>query len=226
MDWDVLPGEGSAGVPPAEMAGKMPALPPIPKRMVDGKTMPDNAESYKPERTNYEAPDLYCVQPFHIYGLGRTTHDIEEARAAWRLMPVPANACWYQTGIFAARLGLAEGAKKDVLARSNCKMVNAAINQPVRFPGYLDTPHDYPPDLDTAGMLRLVLQEMLLQSGPKNEIFLLPAWPKEWDVRFKLHAPKNTTVECEVRGGKVITLEVTPKSRRKDIQIMNTDNNP
>jgi hypothetical protein len=59
---------------------------------------------------------------------------------------------------------------------------------------------------------------MLLQhSGDK--ILLLPAWPKDWDVSFKLHAPRQTTVEVVYRGGKIEKLDVLPKERRKDITL-------
>jgi hypothetical protein len=34
------------------------------------------------------------------------------------------------------------------------------------------------------------LQEMLLQTNG-DSLLLFPAWPKEWDVTFKLHAPKK-----------------------------------
>jgi len=29
-----------------------------------------------------------------------------------------------------------------------------------------------------------------------KEIRILPAWPSDWDVDYKLRAPENTTVEC------------------------------
>lgn len=45
----------------------------------------------------------------------------------------------------------------------------------------------------------------------------MPAWPKEWDVDFKLHAPHQTIVEASVRNGKVIKLKVKPEPREKDI---------
>jgi hypothetical protein len=63
------------------------------------------------------------------------------------------------------------------------------------------------------------LQSMLLQTDGR-QIFLLPAWPKDWDVEFKLHAPQQTIVEGVVRGGKVASLRVTPESRRQDVSIM------
>ena len=46
---------------------------------------------------------------------------------------------------------------------------------------------------------------------------LFPAWPKEWEVDFKLHAPRQTTVEGILRDGKLVSLKVTPKSRMKDV---------
>lgn len=60
------------------------------------------------------------------------------------------------------------------------------------------------------------LQAMLLQVDGKK-LYLFPAWLKKWDVNFKLHAPYNTTVEGELRAGKVVSLRVTPKSRTADL---------
>jgi hypothetical protein len=65
----------------------------------------------------------------------------------------------------------------------------------------------------------IALQEMLMQTDGKN-IYLLPAWPKDWDVDFKLHAPYRTIVEGALRKGKIKTLKVTPKERRRDVAIM------
>jgi hypothetical protein len=48
----------------------------------------------------------------------------------------------------------------------------------------------------------------------------MPAWPKNWDVSFKLHAPYNTTVEGELRNGKMLSLKVTPQSRAADVVNM------
>jgi hypothetical protein len=62
------------------------------------------------------------------------------------------------------------------------------------------------------------LQEMLLQTNGKK-ILLFPAWPLNWDVHFKLHAPYQTTVEATLENGKITQLIVTPESRKKDIDI-------
>jgi hypothetical protein len=199
------------------------AVPELPKRKnAEGKTVPDVAQKYSPERANYEAPDLYCVYPFRIYGLGRAQHDIEEARRAWEAMIVKGHCCWYQTGIFAARLGLTEGAKEDILIRSDAATrlkVAGRNGREFRFPGYYGSPHDWRPDYDGAGNMANTLQEMLLQSGPNKQLLLFPAWPKDWDVSFKLHAPGKTTVECVYRDGRIVNLEVLPKERARDVVL-------
>ena len=91
--------------------------------------------------------------------------------------------------------------------------------------------HDYPafwdcmdfdqrPDMDHGGSAMIQLQEMLMQTAG-DKIILLPAWPEEWDVDFKLHAPGNTIVECVYKNREVISLRVTPESKRGDIIIYN-----
>ncbi|MBN8457508.1 MAG: SGNH/GDSL hydrolase family protein [Verrucomicrobia bacterium] len=36
---------------------------------------------------------------------------------------------------------------------------------------------------------------------------------------FQLHAPQQTTVECELKGGKIVKLKIEPEARRKDLQV-------
>jgi hypothetical protein len=50
-------------------------------------------------------------------------------------------------------------------------------------------------------------------------IHLLPAWPRDWDVRFKLHAPRRTVIQCEVAGGKIRSLGVSPPERLEDVVL-------
>lgn len=59
---------------------------------------------------------------------------------------------------------------------------------------------------------------MLMQTSGK-QIALFPAWPAGWDVHFKFHAPLQTTVEVVCVGGKIVLLDVTPTSRRKDVVV-------
>jgi hypothetical protein len=72
--------------------------------------------------------------------------------------------------------------------------------------------------MDHGGSAMTGLQDMLLQIDGKR-ILLLPAWPPDWDVDFKLHAPEQTTVEGKVRGGKLTSLSVTPLHRRADVEV-------
>lgn len=85
-----------------------------------------------------------------------------------------------------------------------------------KFPAFWECKMDGTPDNDHGANSVNTLQAMLLQSDGER-IHLLPAWPEDWDVSFKLTAANNTTVECVHQGGRVISLKVSPESRRKDI---------
>lgn len=184
-------------------------IPDLPKKKDSlGNVVVDNAAFYNPQRTNYEAPDLYCLFPFRIYGIHKP--NIKEVERAYFNMPNPGRVCWYQTGIFAARLGLATEAAKDIKARSS------AYLKGFRFKGYMDSPHDWKPDYDGVGNMMNTLQEMLVQCDG-DKIYMLPAWPKDWDVNFKVHAFKNTVIEGTYKNGKMEFLKVMPESRRKDL---------
>ena len=63
------------------------------------------------------------------------------------------------------------------------------------------------------------LQDMLMQVVD-DKILLFPAWPKDWDCEFKLHAPNHTTVEGVLKGGRLEKLTVTPQARAKDVVNM------
>jgi len=67
-------------------------------------------------------------------------------------------------------------------------------------------------------VMMIALQRMLLQCEG-DEILVLPAWPKGWDVDFKLHAPKQTVVEGSVKNGELRQLIVTPADRRSDVVV-------
>jgi hypothetical protein len=50
------------------------------------------------------------------------------------------------------------------------------------------------------------------------------AWPCSWDVDFKLAAPLSTTVEGVFKDGKVVSLTVTPASRKSSVIVMPCQN--
>ena len=113
-----------------------------------------------------------------------------------------------------AYLGLGEEARENLVARARNKHAGS------RFPVFWGPNYDWVPDQDHGGVLTRTLQAMLMQVDPYSDtIHLLPAWPEDWDASFKLHAPKHTTVRCEVRSGKITQLLVTPKSRAKDVVV-------
>ena len=62
------------------------------------------------------------------------------------------------------------------------------------------------------------IQEMLLQEAG-DKIIIFPAWPKSWNVRFKLHCSRGTIVEAEMKQGKAHIISIYPKNRIKDIIV-------
>lgn len=187
-------------------------IPPIPLRMIEGKQMISPAVSWE-RINNIETPQLYPVFPWRIYGVGK--ENLEVARNTYFHDPdaikFRSHTGWKQDNIWAACLGLTEEAKRLSLAKLS--------NGPHRFPAFWGPGYDWTPDHNWGGSGMIGLQEMLLQTN-EEQILLFPAWPKEWNVHFKLHAPGETTVEATLKNGKVTDLKVLPKSREKDIVIM------
>jgi hypothetical protein len=189
-------------------------IPPVPMREVDGHKMLAPAENWQ-LINNIEAPQLYPVFPWSFYGLGKP--DIEIARNTYFFDPHVVQQksveSWKQYPIFAARLGLTEEA--DSLIRLKLK------DSERRFPTFWGPGHDWVPDHNWGGSGMIALQEMLMQTDGKK-IYLLPAWNCAWNVRFKLHAPYQTTVEAELKDGKIVNLKVSPAERLKDVEIIPT----
>lgn len=189
-------------------------MPPLPFRTMEGHKVIAPAQSFE-RLMNVEINQLYPVFPYDMYGLGRP--DLEIARDTWRYgIDQPKwqknrHESWHQDAIFCARLGLLTEAR-DLVWR---KLQNGRH----RFPAFFGPGHDWTPDHNWGGTGMIALQEMLMQNVG-DSILILPCWPKEWNVSFKLHAPKQTTIECSYRDGKIERLSVFPESRRKDIIIM------
>ncbi len=182
-------------------------LPPLPLRDVDGGKALAPAEKFDLKR-NIENPELYAVFPFRLVALGRPNPEwgIAALEHRWD----KGHQGWRQDDIFMAYLGLTEDASKGLIDR-------ARHHDPhERFPAFWGPNYDWTPDQDHGSVLMKTFQAMLLQTDGRR-IFLLPAWPKDWDVEFRLRAPYQTVVEGTYRGGKLQWLKVTPESRRGDI---------
>ena len=199
-------------------------IPPIPLRYIEitdslnPTASPELKQTISPavswERiNNVETPQLYPVFPWRIYGVGK--ENLELARNTYFYDPEAikfrSHVGWKQDNIWAACLGLTEEAKRLTLAKLS--------NGPHRFPAFWGPGYDWTPDHNWGGSGMIGLQEMLLQTNGE-QILLFPAWSKEWDIHFKLHAPGETTVEATLKDGKVTDLKVLPESRKKDIIIM------
>lgn len=190
------------------------ATPEIPMEdaQLDGKTVRRIAvaQKYNPKRNNVENPELFPIWPFRIFGLDRPM--LEEARNAYRLRGSHNDVGWGYDGNAAPLLGMTDEAARIL------KIKIANSNAAYRWPATWGPNFDWLPDQCHGGNLMASINYMLLQHDG-DKILLMPAWPKDWDVSFKLHAPRQTTVELVYRGGKIEKLEVSPPSRRKDIAL-------
>lgn len=184
-------------------------IPPLPLRLMNGHNTIAPAEDWE-YFSNQEIPHLYPVFPYPIYGLGKP--DLQLAIDTWEHGmddPIQKNyVSWHQDNIFCALLGLTKEAKELTIKKLQ--------NSERRFPTFWGPGHDWVPDHNWGGSGMIGLQEMLLQTNG-NEIRLLPAWPNEWDVSYKLHATYNTVIEAKATNGNVGELIITPENRRIDI---------
>ena len=184
-------------------------LPEIPTRYVEGHEVLAPAAHWE-RVNNIEAPMLYPVWPWRMYGVGRDS--LQLALDTWHYDPYVkkfyGHVSWEQHNIWAACLGLTDEAQ----ALTRLKMGNG----PHRFPAFWGPGHDWTPDHNWGGSGTIGMQEMLMQEVD-DKILLFPAWPKDWNVHFKLHAAHDTTVEAQLRNGQVVSVKVTPQSREKDI---------
>jgi hypothetical protein len=110
-------------------------------------------------------------------------------------------------------LGLTETAKKMVVE-------NAIHHRAAgfRFPAFWGPNFDWIPDQDHGNVMMIALQRMVLMYDA-DKIYLLPAWPKEWDLEFKLHAPEGAVVSGSVKDGRLVRWKTRPSSRKKDVVI-------
>lgn len=68
----------------------------------------------------------------------------------------------------------------------------------------------------------IALQRMLVQYENDN-VYLLPSWPKDWDVHFKVNTPNNTTIEGVFKNGKMVKMKVTASDTKNQVQIISTN---
>jgi alpha-L-fucosidase 2 len=187
-------------------------LPELPVRDTPSGIALAPAEQFADKR-NVENPSLYAVFPFRLIGLGRP--DLSLGLNALKHRWDKGSFGWRQDEIFMAYLGMTDQAKEYLVKRSK------TFDQGSRFPAFWGPNYDWVPDQDHGGVLMKAFQSMLIQADPYSEkIFLFPAWPKEWDCEFRVHAPYKTVIEGRIKDGHLLDLRVTPAAREKDIMNM------
>lgn len=206
-----LPGSYLNTTQREQLQGFLKRIPPITYREVNGHTVLSPAQSWE-RINNVENMQFYSVFPWGIHGIGKP--GLDTALNTWKYdtlaIKFRSGIGWKQDNIFAARLGLT----KEAAELTTFKLKNSGR----RFPAFWGPGFDWAPDHNWGGSGMIGLQEMLLQADGKK-IYLFPAWPKDWNVHFKLHAPYQTTVEGVLKDGKVTSLKVLPAERAKDVVV-------
>jgi hypothetical protein len=155
---------------------------------------------------------MYGVYPFRLVSHEKPNLALGTAAYANAIAKDKGSTGWRQDDIFHAYLGQANEARARLTTRARSKDASC------RFPAFWGPNFDWTPDQCHGGVLLKATQAMLIQSEG-DRIFVLPAWPADWNVNFKLRAPKQTTVEGVVENGVLTSLTVTPESRRGDVVV-------
>jgi len=168
------------------------------------------------EHQSWHCPEMFPLFPYELYGIGLPDLDLMKRTSLATGRDRLATTAWEQANIHAPRLGDVALARKLNISKMD--------NGPYRFPAFWPHDIDWAPDHNWGGSGMIGMQEMVMQThsapGDRGKIRLLPAWPEDWDVDFKLHAPHQTVVEGSVCNGRLIDLKVVPESRREDVLIV------
>jgi hypothetical protein len=175
-----------------------------------GGTYLKPAENY--EHESWHCPEMYPLYPYELIGIGQGDLELMKRTSLATGPDRLEYITWKQASIHAARLG------DTALAQDlNTKKMD---DGPYRFPAFWPHDVDWAPDHNWGGCGMIGMQEMVMQThdlpGQEGRILLLPAWPDEWDVDFKLHAPRETVVECKFESGEMSALKAMPQEREND----------
>jgi hypothetical protein len=165
------------------------------------------------KKMNAENGELYPVFPFRCFGLGLGSGDLVAHTMKHRTCKDSYHSsCWTQDQIHWAYAGNAEEAAKGLIRRYR------VASSMCRFPLYGRERPDSCPDFDHFGSGSTALQRMLVQEAG-GKILLLPAWPANWDVDFKLFLENKTTISGTVTKGELVEWNIQPPSRERDVVV-------
>jgi hypothetical protein len=198
-------------VPPAMrsyFAQLKPRLPDIYSETRDGKQVLKPAKEYDPglPMNKTEFPEMYAVWPYRLYGVGSRNGN-ELANNTWELLPTIRQPAmnfwsWQCTPIYAALMGRVADAKRLTIEKLADK------NSSLRFTAFFGPGHDWIPDHNWGGSAMVGLQSMLIAPADQG-LYLLPAWPEDWDVDFQLHLPEQSTIRAQVKGREIMEITIT-----------------
>jgi hypothetical protein len=152
-------------------------------------------EECPPKTSNVENPELYAVHPYRRLQYGST--DIYLAINSFRNMRFTSDNGWNQNVMDAAMLGLTADAKELILKRAAL----SPDKDSGRFPVFMPHLQDYQPSSNHLAVMNNALLYMIVLQIDATSVYLLPSWPCEWDVSFKVHAPMRTIIEGQVKSG-------------------------
>lgn len=198
-------------------------IPELPVREEQGVRMLAPADAYADLR-NVENAELYAVFPFRLHSFEKDAEGL--ARSALERQQFRGFHGWRQNDLFLAYMGLGDAAADAAVSRAGNRNHDCqgeedparAMQNVSRFPGFWGPNYDWTPDQCHGGVLNATLQSMLLQCDGRK-IHLCPAWPRRWNACFKLHAPFSTTIEGEIRDGKLTKCRVEPEERAQDVIV-------
>ncbi|MBS0027688.1 DUF5703 domain-containing protein [Chitinophaga sp. 22321] len=166
-------------------------LPAVPLRTVGKDTLLSPAHEYS-NKANSENPEMYGVFPYRAFVLGKPGLQIGVNTFLSRTHKE--NGGWQQSSIQAAYLGLSDEAKRMIIENFSTRDKN------MRFPAFWGPNYDWTPDQDHGNVAMIALQRMLIQYDT-DRVKLLPAWPREWNVAFKLTGPYGKVYEGRYKNG-------------------------
>ncbi|MCU7552573.1 DUF5703 domain-containing protein [Chitinophagaceae bacterium LB-8] len=189
------------------------SLPHIPVAQQNNETYLLPAQVYS-KKSNIENCELYAVFPYRLFTALSKDKDWQTGLATWKRRNHKEDYGWQQNCFQAALLGLAGESKKMIIGRANRQAAG------YRFPGFFGPNYDWTPDQDHPTSLMIALQRMIMQCE-NNKIVLMPAWPADWNVHFKLNAPSGTVISGFVQDQKLTQWDIYPLDRKKDVEIRN-----
>lgn len=128
-------------------------------------------------------------------------------------------ACWTQDRIHWAYAGKAAEAADGLVRRFRIGSTMC------RFSWYGHEGPDFCPDFDLCSFGATALQRMLVQEAG-GKVLLLPAWPADWDVDFKLHLTGGAVLTGVVKDGKLLRWDLNPSTRKMEVVVCQPQSRP